>query len=246
MTTLGVAGCLGGGGETATETVASPFPAGSCLAAITAGVPDPLYGFEFDGGVDPEVGSVGAGASGSVTASDGTVTFGNDGGEIRVEDVRPVDDLTVSLFANPAVAAEDQWNVMLWYSPDLQWAGWGIEHGKGAVDFWAEGPGESGSEVLTKSSSGLPVDAWTHVLAVKRGAELLLYVDGERVATSTFDYDAISYGGADTVDMVLGRHAGSGVGDRHFRGSLDSVAVWDGALSTDEVDALLSAAGDCR
>jgi hypothetical protein len=260
-TAVGIAGCLGGddgapttdGSTVADESTAtndgadSPFPAGSCLAAMTADVTEPLYGFEFADGPDPEVGPSGASTSGSVAAADGTATFTDDGGAVVVNDVDPLNDLTVSLFAKPTVAAEDQWNVMLHFTPqNSQWTGWGVEHGQGAVDFWAEGPREGDTEVLTMSDSNLPVDAWSHVLAVKRGSDLLLYVDGDQVAAATFDYDAIDYGGADRIDMFLGKHGGSGAEDRHFFGTLDSVAVWDEALSTEDVRTLRSVGQDCR
>ena len=258
--TLGVAGCSGGGNGTDTDAEADddestatsatpdsgPFPEGSCLAAMTEDVPTPLYGFEFADGASPEAGTASASTDGAVSVTDGAVTFGEGGGSIRLSDVAAVNDLTVSLFANPAVAASDQWNVMLHYTPaDDEWTGWGVEHGNGAVDFWAEGPGQGGTEVLTMSDSPLPTDTWSHVLGVKRGRDMLLYVDGQRVASSTFDYD-ISYGGAETVDLFLGRHGGGGVGDRHYRGALDSVAVWDGALSESEVQSVLSAGANCR
>jgi hypothetical protein len=238
------AGCSGGG---ETPTNESPFPAGSCLAATSERLPTPEYGFEFSSDVAPEVGASDATSAGDVTVSDGVATFGEDGGEIRVEDVPPVDDFTVSLFARPAVEATDQWNVALWYSPpDREWAGWGVEHGTGAVDFWVEGSKEASTEVLTTSSSPLPVDTWTHVVGVKRGAETTLYLDGERAATSELAFSDISYGDADTVDMYLGRHAGNGVGDRYYRGELDSVAVWSDSLSDSDIEALLSAGRSCR
>jgi hypothetical protein len=246
LASLSLAGCLGGSGN-ATTTGGPPFPAGSCLAAATAEVPDPAYGFEFSAGPSPELGSGEAVTTGDVSVGDGVATFGENGGEIRIEGVPAVDDVTVSAFAKPAVVAEDQWNVMVWYSPlDRNWSGWGLEHGKGAVDFWAEGPAEESTEVLTKSESGLPTDTWTHLVGVKRGNQLSLYVDGEEAATSTFEPEEISYGSSDSVAMVLGKHAGSGAGDRFYQGDLDSVAVWDEALSTDEVDALLSASDGCR
>jgi hypothetical protein len=244
--TASLVGCLGGsGGDSATD--GSAFPAGSCLAAVTEEVADPAYGFEFSEGASPELGGSEATTTGDVTVSDGVATFGENGGEIRVEGVPAVDDLTVSAFAGPAVTAEDQWNVMVWYSPlDRNWSGWGLEHGTGAVDFWAEGPAEESTEVLTKSDSGLATDTWTHLVGVKRGDQLTLYVDGEEAATSTFDPGQISYGGADSVAMVLGKHAGSGAGDRYYQGDLDSVAVWDEALPADAVDALLSVSDGCR
>jgi hypothetical protein len=228
-------------------TPESSFPADSCLAAMTEDVPDPLYGFEFGGSPSPEVGGKTATTSGAASVGNGIATFPNSGGEIRLTDVQAVDDLTVSLFARPAVAASDQWNVMLWYSPtDRQWSGWGVEHGKGAVDFWVEGPEESATEVLTKSSSNLPTGTWSHIVGVKRGTTTTLYVDGQQAATANFPSGSISYGGASSIDMVLGRHAGSGVGDRYHQGDLDSVAVWDGALSESQIQTLLSVGSSCR
>lgn len=236
-----------GGSGMETATPQSPFPADSCLAAMTQTVPEPLYGFEFGSGPTPEVGGKTATKSGAASVGNGVATFPKSGGEIRLTDVQAVDDLTVSLFAKPAVTATDQWNVMLWYSPtDRQWSGWGVEHGKGAVDFWVEGPQESSTEVLTKSSSAPPTGTWTHIVGVKRGTTTTLYVDGKQAATSNFPSGSISYGGASRIDMVLGRHAGSGVGDRYYQGDLDSVAVWDQALSDSQIQTLLSVGSSCR
>lgn len=258
LSTLGITGCLGrSGNEESTNTAEgnrtdgpapqSPFPDDSCLAAMTETVPEPLYGFEFSSGASPEVGEKTATTSGAVSVAGGIAAFSESGGEIKISDVQAIDDLTFSLFAKPAVAATDQWNVMLWYSPtDRDWAGWGVEHGKGAVDFWVEGPQEESTEVLTKSSSALPTGSWSHVLGVKRGANLILYVDGQQVATSEFPSETISYGGASSVDMVLGRHAGSGVGERQYQGELDSIAVWDQALSSSQIETLLSVGSSCR
>jgi hypothetical protein len=248
-----VAGCLGLGGssdspgESNTSRSGSPFPSGSCLGAAVESVPDPAYGFEFADGVDPEVGDVEASSAGAVTVSEGVATFGGEGGEIRVSGAPTPDEFTVSLFARPAVEAADQWDVLLWYSPSgVQYAGWGVEHGTGAVDFWVEGPGSADTEVLTTADSPLSVGEWAHLVGVKRGTETALYVDGERVGSSSLSFDAIDYGDQDGVEMVLGRHAGSGVGDRSFEGDLDSVGLWTEPLSESQLEELFAASSSCR
>jgi len=44
--------------------------------------------------------------------------------------------------------------------------------------------------------------------------------------------------------LRLGAH--QEIEGRNFVGSLDSVAIWDGALDPDEVQSVLSAVSDCR
>jgi hypothetical protein len=195
-------------------------------------LPEPAYGFEFTDGVTPEVGDAEANSTDVVTVSDGAATFGSAGGEIRISGAPTPDEFTISLFAKPTVEASEQWNVMVWCSPSgTQYAGWGVEHGQGAVDFWVEGPENAATEVLTTSDSPLAVDEWTHTVGVKRESETVLYVDGERVGSSSLSFNDIDYAGQDGVELVLGRHAGGGVGDRYYRGSLDSVGLWTEALS---------------
>jgi hypothetical protein len=243
---VAIAGCSGSDGSNS-PTSDSPFPAGSCLGAAVESLPEPAYGFEFADGVAPEVGDAEASSDGDVTVSDGVATFGSGGGEIRVSGAPVPDEFTVSLFARPAVEAPDQWNVMVWYSPSgAQYAGWGVEHGKGAVDFWVEGPGGADTEVLTTSDSPPAVGEWTHVVGVKRGSETALYVDGEQVGSSSLSFEDIDYADQDGVELVLGRHAGSGVGDRHYRGDLDSVGLWTEALAESQLEALFEAASSCR
>jgi hypothetical protein len=243
---VGAGGCLGSG-ESNTETSESRFPEGSCLGEVVGSVPEPEYGFEFAGGVGPEAGDPKASGSGDVTVSDGTATFGSEGGEIRVSGAPVADEFTVSLFAKSAVNAPDQWDVMLWYSPSgSQYAGWGIEHDKDTVDFWVEGPGNADTEVLTTSGSPLQVGEWTHIVGVKRGSETVLYVNGERVGSSSLSFGEIDYAGQEEVELVLGRHAGDGVGDRYYQGELDTVGLWTEALSESHLEDIFEASSSCR
>lgn len=243
---VALAGCFGSGGS-GTETPDSPFPAGSCLGRAVESLPEPAYGFEFTGGPSPEVGDGEVSSTGAVTVSDGRATFGSDGGEIRVSGVPAPDEFTISLYGRPAVEAPDQWNVMLWYSPtSAEFAGWGVEHGKGAVDFWVEGPGGASTEVLTTSDSPPEVDAWTHIVGVKRGSETALYVDGEQAGTSSLSFEEIDYAGQESVDLVFGRNAADGVGDRYYQGDLDSVGLWTEALSQSQLESLFEATSSCR
>lgn len=251
VSSVAIAGCSGSDeSNTSTPNTAtpnSPFPAGSCLGVAVESLPEPEYGFEFTDGVSPELGDSEANSTGAVTVSDGVATFGSEGGEIRLSGVSTPDEFTISLFAKPAVEASDQWDVLVWYSPTgVQYAGWGVEHGQGVVDFWVEGPEDAATEVLTTSDSPLAVDEWTHIVGVKRESETMLYVDGEQVGSSSLSFNDIDYAGQDEVEMVLGRHAGNGVGDRHFQGDLDSVGLWTEALSESQLQDLFEASSSCR
>jgi hypothetical protein len=73
---------------------------------------------------------------------------------------------------------------------------------------------------------------WRHVVAVKRGGTLELYVDGQRVAASSpflpADFD---------LDMLEPLRIGAGAGD-FFNGTLSDVRLYSGALDAEEITRL--------
>ena len=73
-----------------------------------------------------------------------------------------------------------------------------------------------------------------------------LYVDGEQVGSSSLSFEGIDYADQDEVELVLGRHAGDGVGDRHYQGDLDGVGLWTEALSESQLEDLFETAASCR
>ena len=89
-----------------------------------------------------------------------------------------------------------------------------------------------GSNVSTAVSvAGPSATDFTYVVATFDGLELVVYVNGESQGSQTA---AISVAGA-VADFVVGAEAGGN--DNFLSGSLDEVAVYDHALSTDRVRA---------
>src|SRR5690606_7007821 len=73
---------------------------------------------------------------------------------------------------------------------------------------------------------------WRHLAAVKRGEQLTLYVDGEKVASSTAfrpeDFD---------VDNDVPLRIGFGAND-YFNGSLSDLRLYNRALNAEEIQSV--------
>jgi hypothetical protein len=99
--------------------------------------------------------------------------------------------------------------------------------------------------VNTVRTPSMPADQWLHVAAVKDGERIAIHLDGMLVAESTLvdpiDTSVASISiGASTADVTDGYTS-------FFFGTIDEVALYDRALSDDEVSALASASeGKCR
>ena len=79
---------------------------------------------------------------------------------------------------------------------------------------------------------------WHHIAATYETGELSLYVDGvlDTLATATDDGRSLSYKTAGQRNFIgKSNHVGS---EMNFSGNLDEVAIWDKALSSDEIIAV--------
>ena len=76
--------------------------------------------------------------------------------------------------------------------------------------------------------SGMKPSAWQHLAAVRRGARLELYVDGQRVATSRALAAAID------LDRPWPMRIGAGM-NHGFRGELTEVRLYGRSLSPEEL-----------
>ena len=90
------------------------------------------------------------------------------------------------------------------------------------------------TSTLIASSGDLVLDQWAHAAAVYDGSQMLLYLDGVPVGST-------SKGGAlaldDTVPVWIGGSPG-GAGERPWDGVIDDVRIYDRALSQAEIIAL--------
>ncbi|MFN0054700.1 MAG: putative Ig domain-containing protein, partial [Planctomycetales bacterium] len=85
---------------------------------------------------------------------------------------------------------------------------------------------------VNNSSSGevsgiIPLDTWSHVVGTYDGRHLRLFVNGVLTGEAPYN-EAIAHS---TAPLRIG----SGAGDFHWNGDLDEVAIYDSALSADQV-----------
>ncbi|WP_299335706.1 LamG-like jellyroll fold domain-containing protein [uncultured Psychroserpens sp.] len=85
-----------------------------------------------------------------------------------------------------------------------------------------------GSRTLT-SSAQVPNDEWHHVAVIYDGTTASLYIDG------VLDSSANLTAPVDTDDSFFIAAAGKTAPQRHFRGNIDEVRVWDRALTEDQL-----------
>ena len=84
-----------------------------------------------------------------------------------------------------------------------------------------------------------PAGQWHHLTAVGNDRELILYADGQRVATS--GHNGTDFGRSNFTFNVGGGGVFDATGN-HFRGSIDEVAFWDHALNDEAIALLLKKA----
>ncbi|MBZ3900324.1 FG-GAP-like repeat-containing protein [Streptomyces griseiscabiei] len=119
---------------------------------------------------------------------------------------------------------------------------WGFGVGAGLPQLWIRAEPEnnrivanattaSGSRNLTSTSS-YNDNAWHHVALVRSGQELSLWIDGTEVDTDTAPSGAVSP--ARPQPLQVGNRLD---GAQPFSGSLDSVVLYDRALSAQEISA---------
>jgi hypothetical protein len=110
-----------------------------------------------------------------------------------------------------------------------EWQGFAIEASDG--DVWTGEVGD-GTTYIELPGSPVALGTWAHVVLTYDGSSMRLYVDGTEVAGTTTS----RYAGAPSpVDLEIGAEYTNGVPGVFFTGLLDDVAVYDHALSADEV-----------
>lgn len=102
-----------------------------------------------------------------------------------------------------------------------------LQYGQGAFAFSTPGAHRARLEMTPE------LGRWYHVVGVRSGDEIKLYVDGKLAATAAAGTADVSTGA-----LSVGRAKWSGGNTDFWNGSVDQVAVYDRALSADEVSAL--------
>ncbi|MFJ3529978.1 LamG-like jellyroll fold domain-containing protein [Streptomyces sp. NPDC090132] len=102
-----------------------------------------------------------------------------------------------------------------------------LQYGQGGFAFST--PGAHRARLESKPELG----QWYHVVGVRSGDEIKLYVDGKLAATAPAGSADVSSGA-----LSVGRAKWSGGNTDFWNGSIDNVKVYDKALTADEVSAL--------
>ncbi|MEU1495199.1 LamG-like jellyroll fold domain-containing protein [Streptomyces sp. NPDC005776] len=102
-----------------------------------------------------------------------------------------------------------------------------LQYGQGAFAFSTPGAHRARLEMTPE------LGRWYHVVGVRSGDEIKLYVDGKLAATAAAGTADVSTG-----PLSVGRAKWSGGNTDFWNGSVDQVAVYDKALTADEVSAL--------
>jgi hypothetical protein len=93
-------------------------------------------------------------------------------------------------------------------------------------------PGDAGNNKNTKSVNAENIfdNNWHHVVGIRNNDQIFLYVDGQLKSSES--------GVVQTVNVDSPFIIGSGIGDYIFSGIIDEVAMWDRALSGDDISYL--------
>ncbi|WP_043581898.1 S8 family serine peptidase [Acetivibrio clariflavus] len=146
--------------------------------------------------------------------------------------LKPKSEITISMWVKPS-SIQNQ-NATIISCEGLK-SGYAIRQdgnntNKYVFSYW----NESGKEFKTEAVTLQP-DCWQHIAVQKTigglDSYLWFYVNGERIGIGA-QYGDIGYD--DNSELYLGTYAYS-PGSRNFRGSLDDVAIWNRALSIEEI-----------
>ncbi|HZK34244.1 MAG TPA: endo-1,4-beta-xylanase [Bacillota bacterium] len=96
-----------------------------------------------------------------------------------------------------------------------------------------------GSQFLSTDSGVIQEGEWSHVLCVRENNSLTIYVNGEEKAKETFDYivDLTGF----TQPLIAGADKDQ-TGDR-YKGALDSIRIYNYALSLDDAKGIFEGKG---
>jgi hypothetical protein len=145
--------------------------------------------------------------------------------------------------------------VSAWVTPDpgfdttLEGIAYGGAGSDGTGQFALRQPAGGGVTASVKTSSFgvtgvsestlLPTDAWVNVVMVADGANLIVYRNGNRIASAAYDGTLLSVTNALTIGARA--IAGDTDADNYWQGKIDEVAYWTRGLSKFEAYALYAA-----
>lgn len=102
-----------------------------------------------------------------------------------------------------------------------------LQYGQGAFAFSTPGGKRARLEITPETGK------WYHLVGVRKGDEITLYVDGKPAATTEAGPADVSTG-----PLSVGRAQYDGAKVDFWNGSVDQVEVYDKALTAEDVSAL--------
>ena len=228
------------------------FPA---IVAIAVGSPinDGLVGFwDFDGtcvdragAVEDNLKPVGGvprfvGADQLAATSGKALSLGVDPGDVQYltaplsEDLKLGGNYTIEMWVQPTEVGE-------WKRLVLNWGGspkyaYHVAIHNGLASLYH---GQRGGKYTFAEGGAVTVGRWHHIAAVAArnesdpgASQLIVYLDGKKVASAGFDGSIGSFEGE---DVGVGDSAGIPGASARYRGYLDDLAIWKRSLSGEEI-----------
>lgn len=93
---------------------------------------------------------------------------------------------------------------------------------------------DNGSNQDAVTTSTVPLNSWTHIVATFNGTDLQIYHNGSLQATTQISGSLVS----DNKQMVIGKKASQN--SAYFGGAIDDITIWNTSLSAAEVQNLYS------
>ena len=110
---------------------------------------------------------------------------------------------------------------------------YGLALGNGVPQFWTSHVPATNNQVLS-ADRALPPEQWSHLAATFSGGVKRLYVNGS-LAASASGYTALAYD-TPTVPLLIGAGLNSGVPTFRWNGKIDEAAIYNRALTVNEVE----------
>lgn len=155
-------------------------------------------------------------------------------GDVKLAKALVARAFTAEAWVSPKSIEARAGAVGVWMDDENEPKGWllGVFDGEFGFALTSRGRPEA---TIVKAQGGFSVDQWHHLAAVYDGAEMRLYVDGQRRNGSREQSGEIAY--PDEASFVIGGHGDSR--DRNglvpYAGHIDDVRLWNRALTGAEI-----------
>jgi len=195
---------------------------------------------------DPERGSV-LSLNASTNGSSADYAKLSSLGESDAFDGLPTEAITVSAWVNVASDSYTSWGGFLsaFDHTGTSRAGFNLGMQGGEITF-ALGAEDVGNLTYLNSAnaSDFPKDEWIHVAGTYDGTTQSLYINGELNGTATTQTGLINYPvGEPGCGLQAGAFKDNGE-EMGMRGMIGESAIWDKALSADEIKAIMNGVGE--